>query len=77
MSVLRTNGPLVISIQYLLLDDEFSHFLFFTDYTTAAETVDIVVELEFFAIQYILDQMECSQTHYFFLSFLVRIPVAF
>ena len=30
VSVYRTIGPLVSS-QYLLLDNEFSHFLFFTD----------------------------------------------
>ena len=33
-----------ISSQYLLLDNEFSHFLFLTDYMTVVETVDIVVE---------------------------------
>ena len=50
-----------ISSQYLLLDNEFSHFLILTDYMTVAETVDFV------AIQHILDHMECKQPHYFFI----------
>ena len=50
----------------LLLDNEFSHFLFLTDYMTVAETVDIVAK-EFIAIHNILDHMECKQTHYFFI----------
>ena len=33
-----------ISSQYLLLDNEFSHFLFVTDYMTVAETADIVAK---------------------------------
>ena len=36
--------PLVFLFQVniLLLDNEFSHFMFITDYMTVAETVDIV-----------------------------------
>ena len=50
-----------ISSQYLLLDNEFSHFLFLTDYMTVAETVGIV------AIQHVLDHMDCKQPHYVFI----------
>ena len=45
----------------------FQAILFYTDYMTVAETVDIVVEYEFIAIQHILDHIECSQSHYFFI----------
>ena len=55
-----------ISSQYLLLDSEFSHFLFLTDYMTVPETVDIVAK-EFISIQHILDHMECYKPHYFFI----------
>ena len=51
-----------ISSQYLLLDKEFSHFC-----SLLAETVAIVVQKEFIVIQHILDHMECSQPHCFFI----------
>ena len=34
----------LFQVNILLLDNEFSHFLFLTDFMTVAETVDIVAK---------------------------------